>query len=83
MEPGRGAEAEGYEGCGEHLGGNCQGLWYGSLKGTALLTYGETFPNRTEGSVKKHWYKVYSIGTGVCNKADCSAGYALRRLCGG
>ena len=24
----------------------------------AELMYGQTFPNRTEGSVKKHWYKV-------------------------
>ena len=31
----------------------------------------KTFPNRTEGSVKKHWYKVGSIGRVSCQEAEC------------
>lgn len=27
-------------------------------KQRGLIVVGQTFPNRTEGSVKKHWYKV-------------------------
>lgn len=38
----------------------------------------KTFPNRTEGSVKKHWYKVGDNASGLNNTSSQLAGYALR-----
>lgn len=33
--------------------------------------------------MKKHWYKVCSMGILTCQKTDCRLGHALCRLCGG
>ncbi|KAJ8611531.1 hypothetical protein MRB53_037938 [Persea americana] len=40
------------------------------------------FPTRTEGSVKKHWYKVRArIASSVDDKLMSALGHALRRIC--
>lgn len=61
--------------------------------GNSWSEIAKTFPTRTEGSVKKHWYKVRTThchascyGVGNLNRigliAHLFTGHALRRVCG-
>jgi len=57
--------------------------------GSSWSEIAKTFPTRTEGSVKKHWYKVRLPTSSHCACARCCAvsltllaGYALRGVCG-
>jgi len=81
MESSGGTTIESHEGGWKHLGRDRQGAEdvLPSDCATTLMT-GKTFPNRTEGSVKKHWYKVCSIRMLKRQKADCRPGYALCRF---
>ena len=60
MDSGRRATVEGDEGRGEQLGRDRKGDKHPRDIALEPLTdaSSKTFPNRTEGSVKKHWYKV-------------------------
>lgn len=49
--------------------------------GTSWSEIAKTFPNRTEGSVKKHWYKVSSTqGAMARTFAERMLGHALCRV---
>lgn len=51
--------------------------------GASWSEIAKTFPARTEGSVKKHWYKVGTIGPPkVCLLLIRAPGHALRRVWG-
>ena len=65
MDSGRGAATESHEGCWEQLGRDRKGGKIEATSSQPLTDSSKTFPNRTEGSVKKHWYKVRSSGTCV------------------
>jgi hypothetical protein len=49
--------------------------------GLRLRLVSQTFPSRTEGSVKKHWYKVCYIASTCIHHLLTVVGYALRRFC--
>ena len=84
MDSGRGAATEGHERCWEELGRDRKGDKNnddGILE--PLTNASKTFPDRTEGAVKKHFYKVQRSGTVVLHKTNGNPGNALCRLQGG